>query len=371
MTHPAVATAAAPASSGEANAPEETHCALVEEAVRVAVQTNHFVVAADAMAALLRARGADAIDLLHEFVGTTQKYAIPPTSRFYVGAAALGASGAVFLGVNVEFPGLPLNASVHAEQFALVTALRANETRLIAIATTAAPCGHCRQFMNELRHASELCCVIPEDAKAPGGRPGAKFARYALRELLPHSFGPLDLTHDVKLPLLLESRHNRLAFADDDDGGGGGGGATTSGGGGGGGGATGRERENAAAEALLATREACFAYAPYSHSPAGLALTTSSGGVYAGRSVESAAYNPSMSPLHVALVAATCGERYSEDGGGGGGGGDGGWGVTSATLAEVDGAAVSYEGWCRLMLGVIAPGVALTVVKLKREDVAA
>jgi cytidine deaminase len=172
------------------------------------------------------------------------------------------------------------------------------------------------------------------------------------------------------LPLLLESRHNRLAFADDDDGGGGGGGATTSGGGGGGGGATGRERENAAAEALLATREACFAYAPYSHSPAGLALTTSSGGVYAGRSVESAAYNPSMSPLHVALVAATCGERYSEDGGGGGGG-DGGWGVTSATLAEVDGAAVSYEGWCRLMLGVIAPGVALTVVKLKREDVAA
>ena len=45
--------------------------------------------------------------------------------------------------------------------------------------------------------------------------------------------------------------------------------------------------------------------------------------------------------------------------------------MKSATLAEVDGAAVSYEGWCRLMLGVIAPGVALTVVKLKREDVAA
>ena len=107
-------------------------------------------------------------------MGTTQKYAIPPTSRFYVGAAALGASGAVFLGVNVEFPGLPLNASVHAEQFALVTALRANETRLVAIATTAAPCGHCRQFMNELRHASELCCVIPEDAKAPGGSAGGE-----------------------------------------------------------------------------------------------------------------------------------------------------------------------------------------------------
>ena len=153
------------------------------------------------------------------------------------------------------------------------------------------------------------------------------------------------MTHDVKLPLLLESRHNRLAFADDDDGGGGGGAArrrAAAAAGGGGGGATGRERENAAAEALLATREACFAYAPYSHSPAGLALTTSSGGVYAGRSVESAAYNPSMSPLHVALVAATCGERYSEGGGGGGrrrrrrrwGGG-----VTSATLAEVDGAA--------------------------------
>ena len=51
---------------------------------------------------------------------------------------------------------MPLNASIHAEQFAVVTALRAGETALRAIATTAAPCGHCRQFMNELRDAATI-----------------------------------------------------------------------------------------------------------------------------------------------------------------------------------------------------------------------
>ncbi|CAN6855743.1 unnamed protein product, partial [Brassica oleracea var. botrytis] len=50
----------------------------------------------------------------------------------------------IFLGVNVEFPGLPLHHSIHAEQF-LVTNLTLNDERhLRHFAVSAAPCGHCR-----------------------------------------------------------------------------------------------------------------------------------------------------------------------------------------------------------------------------------
>ena len=43
-----------------------------------------------------------------------------------------------------------------------------------------------------------------------GGRGG--HINYTLSDLLPHSFGPLDLTHDVALPLMLEPRDNALAL---------------------------------------------------------------------------------------------------------------------------------------------------------------
>ena len=57
----------------------------------------------------------------------------------------------------------------------------------------------------------------------------------------------------------------------------------------------------AAAEALA---EARGSYAPYSKCPAGAALVTSTGAVYAGAYLESAAYNPSLPPLQTAIVDA-------------------------------------------------------------------
>lgn len=295
-------------------------CALVEAAVERAALNNHFVIGHHDMAALTTDRGlTDAVDLLPELVAATQKYARPPTSQFYVGAAALGASGSVYLGVNVEFQGMPLNASIHAEQFAVVTALRAGETALTAIATTEAPCGHCRQFMNELRGASAMRVIIPDKRTTAAGGTGGCI-ECTLAELLPHSFGPLDLTHDASLPLMLEPRTNAVtlaAGAEEDLAGGrcayplrvkGAGGRGKSEGN------VNEEEPSTKAKAAglsvmrlgemlnAALTEANLAYAPYSSSPAGLALTTSSARVFSGRSVESAAYNPTMSPLHAALV---------------------------------------------------------------------
>ena len=104
-----------------------------------------------------------------------------------------------------------VNVCIHAEQFAVVTAMRAGERALEAIATTAAPCGHCRQFMNELRGAASMRVIIPDPGDAATNA-RKRHLVLPLCDLLPHSFGPLDLTHDESLPLMLEERHNGLRF---------------------------------------------------------------------------------------------------------------------------------------------------------------
>lgn len=332
-----------PSTSVDATPSSQTTPCRSVRAIVEGVMTTRFVVSAETMSVLTLERGIDAEALLPEFVSEVQKLARPPTSQFRVGAAALGASGAVFLGVNVEFQGLPLNASIHAEQFAVVTALCAGETSLTAIATTATPCGHCRQFMNELRDASSLRVLIPN---ARAGNEVISSIPLALADLLPRSFGPLDLTHDSSLPLLLEPRCNHVELLpgvaqaiftllnSEHD----------------------AERSDTMLSAAL--MEAELAYAPYSSSPAGLSLLTSSGEIFSGRSVESAAYNPTLSPLHSALIAAvgSDGLKSSDEFGGGG------WSdIIAAVLIEDPKAPVQYEGLVKLMLGVIAPGARLHV----------
>lgn len=78
-------------------------------------------------------------------------------------AVGLGASGALYVGVNLEFPQSPLNNSVHAEQFLVVNALQYGETEIKLMAISEAPCGHCRQFFTELACADtvSVCVCLP------------------------------------------------------------------------------------------------------------------------------------------------------------------------------------------------------------------
>lgn len=77
-----------------------------------------------------------------------------PLLTFLCRAVGLGASGRLYVGVNLEFARLPINNSVHAEQFLVANALHHGEQAITKIAVSAAPCGHCRQFY------SELCCAV-------------------------------------------------------------------------------------------------------------------------------------------------------------------------------------------------------------------
>ena len=187
-------------------------------------------------------------------------FARPPVSDFHVGAVARGATtGALYLGANLEFSGETLSFTVHAEQSAITNAWVHGEHGVDVIAVTAAPCGYCRQFLNEL--GTPVTIAIND-------------AIHTLAELLPSSFGPRDL--GIEAALMAPADHGlRLAETDD-------------------------ETDELAQAAL---RAANMSYAPYSRSYAGVALRVTGGRIFFGPYAENAAFNPSMEPLQVALSA--------------------------------------------------------------------
>ncbi|KAK7285358.1 hypothetical protein RJT34_20127 [Clitoria ternatea] len=244
-------------------------------------------------------------ELLPTLVEPARNLARPPISEYRVAAVGLGQSGRIFIGVNLEFPGLPLHHSVHAEQFLLTNLSQNAEPLLLSLAVSAAPCGHCRQFLQELRSPSNLQVLVTS-------HPSPEFT--SLSHFLPHSFGPYDL-FTTRSPFLLEPHHNGLTLPDKHD----------------------SELKVAALEA------ANLSHAPYSESPSGVAIVDRDGHVYKGSYVESAAFNPSLGPLQAALVAFVAG---------GGGGYD--W-IVGAVLVEKEGAKVKQEDTAKLLLHSISP----------------
>ncbi|KAH1254197.1 Cytidine deaminase 1 [Glycine max] len=106
----------------------------------------------------------------------------------------------------MEFPGLPFHHTIHAEQFLLTNMANNVETRLDSFAVSVAPCGHCPQFLQELRDAPDIQILITSH-KNPHFSP--------LSHFLSHHFGPHDLFPKT-VPLLLEPRHNALSLPQND-----------------------------------------------------------------------------------------------------------------------------------------------------------
>ncbi len=212
------------------------------------------------LATLAAETGLDQPALLVACLAWAQRWALAPISNFEVGAAALAESGALYLGANLEFHGLPLAQTIHAEQAAIASAWSHGETRLLAIATSAAPCGFCRQFMLEL----------------PEPRPQLILADHGsvtLDELLPWSFGPTQLG---RTPQLLRSGPHGLTLTE----------AT---------------EDPLVARALAAANRSS---APYSGALAGVALRLADERTFSGAVAESVAYNPTLAPMQAALLTA-------------------------------------------------------------------
>lgn len=212
-------------------------------------------VSAERTAELVHQRGISVESLMLELLPEVAALAHPPISKFRVGVVARGLSGALYAGANYEIAGQVLGFTVHAEQSAIANAWMAGERGIDRIAVTAAPCGHCRQFLNELVTADSLEVHLPDGT-------------HSLRELLPGAFGPGDL--DVREGLMGSNRQ-KIAVPDAD------------------------ELTQAAATA------ASMSYAPYSGAFAGVAIRTEDGAIVTGAYAENAAFNPSLPPLQVAL----------------------------------------------------------------------
>jgi cytidine deaminase len=216
------------------------------------------------------ATGVPLEQLMLSLIPRAKTFAIPMISNFFVGAVAHGLSGNLYFGANYEFPGQALSFTVHAEQAATMHAISFNETGIDLLAVSAAPCGYCRQFLNELTTASTLQIILPNTPAT------------SLTSLLPNAFGPIDL--GVTAALMSPQSHGMTLDSPADD------------------------LTNAALKAANGS------YAPYSASYAGVALKTSDGSIYTGGVAENAAFNPSMSPLEAAIVTLTIngGKKYSD-----------------------------------------------------------
>src|SRR5690349_769124 len=96
-----------------------------------------------------------------EFLAQAQSYARPALTTYRVGAVVRGTSGELYLGGNIEFPGASLGQTVHAEQAALANAFMHDEPGIEAIAVSAPPCGHCRQFLYEFAAGRDIQIFLP------------------------------------------------------------------------------------------------------------------------------------------------------------------------------------------------------------------
>jgi cytidine deaminase len=106
-----------------------------------------------------------------------------PYSNFRVGAALLGASGKVYLGVNIE--NAAYSPTICAERSAIARAVSDGEREFTRIAIVSkgavTPCGVCRQTLREF--APDLEIVLAD-------LQGNIRVVTTLKELLPDSFGP-------------------------------------------------------------------------------------------------------------------------------------------------------------------------------------
>jgi len=241
---------------------------------------------AQQLSTLITKSGLAESELLIALLPVAAALARPPISEFYVGAIAKGKSGDIYMGANMELSGEALFHSVHAEQSAISHAWLSGERQIEDVIVNFSPCGHCRQFMNELVEGQKVKIHLPEQQTQP------------LSHYLPYAFGPTDL--NITEPLLTKQQHELSLDSSDP-------------------------------MIIEALDHASLSYAPYTNSYAAVVLETKDGATYCGRYAENAAFNPSMLPMQMALsTMARHNREFSE--------------ISRAVLIESAGGKISLVG---------------------------
>ncbi|EKO3647733.1 cytidine deaminase [Vibrio metschnikovii] len=255
---------------------------------------------------LLTLSGLNDADLRVALLPLAAAYAYVPISNFHVGAIARGVSGRLYFGANMEFSGAQLGQTIHAEQAAISHAWMKGEQGIASMTVNYSPCGHCRQFMNELSTATTLMIQLPQREEK------------SLQDYLPESFGPRDLGIESALMTSIDHGYN----SDDQD-----------------------SLVQTAIQALNRS------HAPYTNNLSGVALRTQSGQEYFGSYAENAAFNPSLPPLQVALIQLRmAGEEFTD--------------LAGAALVEMAQGQISHLADTQATLEVINPDLPLSYLAL-------
>lgn len=265
---------------------------------------------------ILDTLGLDIGELMIRLLPVAAAFARVPLSNYHVGTVALGmpagqSVGNLYLGSNMEFSGHALSFSVHGEQSAINHAWQKGEPGLQALAVNAAPCGYCRQFMNELATANAGFTILMKATTDPAD---LSYTRKPLAAYLPESFGPWDLgmTGGLMTPV-----DHGLKIASSDP----------------------------LAQAALTAANA--SYAPYTSNFCGVAVQQFDGTIYTGRYGENVAYNPSFSPLESAMALLNMSQPPQTP-----------YDITAAVLVEAA-AKISQRSATEAVLSAIAPNVTL------------
>jgi len=207
-------------------------------------------------------------ELLNSLLSLASNYAVAPISNFHVGAIAVGSTGCFYFGANLEFKNQALSLVLHGEQSAISNAWLHGETDITKLAINAAPCGYCRQFINELACAQNVEILLNGEV-------------LDFNKFLPMSFGPKDLGNYLGLLIPRDNLDANLEYKD-------------------------------ISSQLF--DHINLSYAPYSKNYAACEIQTFDGNFFYGRYAENAAYSPSLSPLQAAISQLVLsGSAFSEE----------------------------------------------------------
>jgi cytidine deaminase len=199
--------------------------------------------------------------------------------------------------------------TIHGEQFAVSLAYSLGGVKGFDIFAQQAPsCGHCVQFLNEIKDSKEIEYLIPHYKNAKLG------------SMMKYSFGPEAL--GLKTALFSS---DDFKFENP------------------------KPKEATAAKAFEMAQKS---YAPYSKCPGGGAIETSDGEIYWGAYLENAAFNPIVSPFHAALIHMTAsGKKYSD--------------IKNVWVAEKENCSVSHSRPATMLLATLNPKIKIELIKLK------
>ena len=265
---------------------------------------------------VMRALDISAENLMQRMLPVAKLYSLTEISNFQVGAVAKARMSeeendfALFLGANIEFPAQSLAQTIHAEQSAVINAWLDGANQIDSIAVTAAPCGLCRQFICELKGGQDIEIIICNSKNE-------QTMQQCLTHFLPDAFCPQDLGAKaclMELPPHTPDLQLRTDVVD-----------------------------TAVLEALAAAK---MSHAPYSRNYAGCVIETAEGKKYVGRYAENAAFNPSLSPLHTAIIKMTMAKPGGQEK------------IRRVVMVEKP-SSISQRSICELLLQSVAPDVTL------------